>query len=228
MKLSSVGYCLCVLAFLLFLSIADSTSETSGLKGSLGIYIYENVEGYHTVSSTAGTELMNILLPAFTKIMVHDRIPLESNETVRILEKMTEDRKVTLTTINTWLAGGAISIPTITFADDDIKFKDLTWHIDQDAVITDVEMKGMTHVLFGSISGFVKSVEGKDAKKRLVSVNAIANIRLVDISEGTTVWAKTYRDVKAGFDARTAFDDAVVDLSARVGDEIQKFLTNAN
>jgi hypothetical protein len=209
---------------MLILCFAVMAMGSTGAKGSLGIYIYENIEGYHTISSTAGTELTNALLPVFGKVMAYDRIPLESNETVRILEEMTKDRKVAVTAVSTWLSGGVISAPTVTFADDDIKFKDLTWHIDQEAVMADAKKNGMTHVLFGSISGLVKSVEGMDAKERLVSVNAIANLKLVDVSLGAVVWAKTYRDVKAGFDARRAFDDAVVDLSAKAAGEVLTFL----
>jgi len=215
-----VGVTSCILILCFTAMAVGSTWE----KGSLGIYIYENVEGFHTVSSTAGTEFTNAFLSLFGKIMAYDRIPLESNETVRILEEMTKDRKVSVTAISTWLSSGVISAPTVTFADDDIKFKDLTWHIDQEAVMVDAKNKGMTHALFGSITGLVKSVEGNGSKGRLVSVNAIANLKLVDVSQESVVWAKTYRDVKAGFDARTAFDDAVVDLSAKAGGEVLAFL----
>jgi hypothetical protein len=213
-----------VVPCMLILCLAAMAAGSIGAKGSLGIYIYENIEGYHTVSSTAGTELTSAFLPVFEKVMVYDRIPLQSNETVRILEEMTEDRKVAITAISTWLSGGVISAPTVTFADDDIKFKDLTWHIDQEAIIADAKKTGMTHALIGTISGFVKSVEGMDAKGRLVSVNATANLKLLDVSQGTVVWAETYRDVKAGFDARSAFEDAVLDLSAKAGGDVLAFL----
>jgi hypothetical protein len=220
-----IGACMVsVVACILILCFTTMAMADTGAKGSLGIYIYENIEGYHTVSSTAGTELANVFTPVFGKVMAYDNIPLESNETVRILEEMTKDRKVTVTVLNTWLSGGSLSVPTVTFADDDIKFKDLTWHVDQKAVLADAKEKGMTYALFGSISGLVKGVEGEGAKQRLVSVNTIANLKLVDISQGTVVWAKTYREIKAGFDARTAFDDAVVSLSAKAGNEILEFL----
>lgn len=211
-------------AIFLILCLSNTASADTGSKGSLGIYIYENIEGYHTVSSTAGTELTSAFLPAFAKVMAFDRVPLESNETVRILEKMTEDRKVTVTAINTWLAGGAIAAPTVTFADDDIKFKDLTWHVDENAVMADAKKKGMTHILIGSISGLVKQSGGGGAKARLVSATAMANLKLLDVVQGTAVWAKTYRDVKAGFDARTAFDDAVLCISGKAGGEVMEFL----
>jgi hypothetical protein len=209
---------------MLILCFAAMAAGGVEAKGSLGIYIYENIEGYHTVSSTAGTELTNTFLPLFEKVMAYDRVPLQSNETARILEEMTKDRKVAVTAISTWLSGGVISAPTITFADDDIKFRDLTWHIDQEAVIADARKNGMTHALFGTISGFVRSVEGADTKGRLVSVNATANLKLVDISQGTVVWAETYRDTKAGFDARTAFEDAAFDLSSKAGSDVLAFL----
>jgi len=214
------GVVVCILS----LCFTTMAMADTGSKGSLAIYIYENIEGYHTVSSTAGTELSNLFIPVFGKVMSNDNIPLESNETVRILEEMTKDRKVTVTVLNTWLSGGGLSVPTITFADDSIKFRDLTWHVDQKAILADAKEKGMTHALFGSISGLVKGVEGEGARRRLVSVNTIANLKLVDISKGTVVWAKAYRETKAGFDARTAFDDAVVSLSAKAGNELLEFL----
>lgn len=209
-------------AGLVNVSYSDSNSNES-----LGIYIYENIEGYHTVSSTAGTELSNVFLNLFDKVMTIDRVPLQSNETVRILEEMTEDRKIVVTAINTWLTGGVISTPTITFADDAIKFKDLTWHIDQEKVLADAKEKKVSHALIGSFTGMVKSVkEDKTGPKgRLISVNVIANVRLVEVPGGAVLWAKTYRDIKAGFDFRTAFDSAVLGISEYVAKDAKKSLS---
>ncbi|UCF04165.1 MAG: hypothetical protein JSV33_09440 [bacterium] len=212
-------------AVLLALCAASSCPATT--KSSLGIYLYENIEGYHTTSSTAGTELSNKLLKVFDKVMVFDKVPLESNETVGILEKMTEDRKVTVTAISTWLTGNVISAPSITFADDDIKFKDLTWHIDQDVVLAEARKNTMTYVLIGSFDGIVKKVGNKKLNPdgRLLSVTVLGNIRLIDVAENTIIWAKTYQDIKNGFDARIAFDKAVSKLSGHIGKDATQALS---
>jgi hypothetical protein len=211
----------------IFMALCTVSSGPAIAKSSLGIYLYENIEGYHTTSSTAGTELSNKLLKVFDKVMAYDKVPLESNETVRILEKMTEDRKVTVTAINTWLTGNVISTPSITFADDDIKFKDLTWHIDQDGVLADAKKNAMSHVLIGSFSGMVKKVGNKKLNPdgRLLAVTVLGNVRLIDVAKNTIVWAKTYQDIKNGFDARIAFDKAVSKLSGQIGEDATQALS---
>jgi hypothetical protein len=86
------------LVLLATLGLATSAGAESG-KSSLGIYLYENIEGFHTVSSTANARFASSLLPVFTKITTNDKVPLESNESVRILDELTKDRKVTVTTV---------------------------------------------------------------------------------------------------------------------------------
>ncbi len=204
---------------LLLLSLASAAgAQTSGL--SLGIYIFENLEGYHSVSSAAGTELSNLLQADWPKVMVFDKVPLESNETVRILEEMTEDRKVVVTAINTWLQGGVISTPTVTFADDAIKFKDLTWHLDQAAVQADAAERGLSHVLIGTFTGLVK--EAGTGGGKLVSVQVLANVRVMKTADGSVAWSGTYRDRAAGFDPRSAFDETVLKIAGKIGEEARK------
>jgi hypothetical protein len=198
--------------------------------GYLGIYTYENIEGYHTVSGAAGTELINSYLPFFERVVTFDKVPLTSNETVRILEKMTKDRKIVVTAINSWLAGGVVAVPTVTLADDAIKFKDLTWHINQDSVLTDAKKKGMTHVIIGTFTGIENPVQtdAEGARKRMRSVNVLGNLRLMDVARGSVIWAKTYRQAKADFDSRLAFNAAVLAVAETAGKEAKEICDRLN
>ena len=195
--------------------------------GALGIYIYEHIEGYHRVASTAGTEITSALLTTFDRVMAHDGIPLESNETVRILDEMTKDREVVITTITTWLRGEVIAAPTIKFKDDAIKFKDLTWHVDQDAVLEHAREQKLDHVLIGSISGLVNAVKSASSGsgRQLYSVQAVANLRLLDLEKGATLWAKTYRETQTGFDARSVFESLAAAVGEQAGVDINAQLT---
>lgn len=193
-----------------------SVSVAAAATGALGIYVYENIEGYHRVASTSGTELSAALLTAFARVMAYDKIPLQSNETVRILDEMTKDREVVVTSITTWLHGEILAMPTVKFKDDAIKFSDLTWHVDQDKVVADAKTNKLDHILIGSITGLVNPVQSASSPsgRKLFSVQAMGNFRLIDLRNETTVWAQTYRETQAGFDTRGVFDE----LAARVGE----------
>jgi hypothetical protein len=194
-------------------------------KGFLGVYAYETLEGRHTVSSAAGTELANAFIPLFAKVTTSDKVPLTSNETVRILEAMTKDRKIVVTTLSAWLAGGVIAAPTITLADDSMKFKDLTWHVDEDSVLADAKRAGMTSVIIGTFTGMANPIAGTgEAAKNLRSVNVLGNIRLIDVKQGGVVWAKTYRRAKADFDSRLAFNGAVLEVADSAAKDIKEAL----
>ncbi len=216
-KFQRVSGVLLTLSVLLF--IWPGLSISGGKSGSIGLYIYENLEREHTISSVAGTELGNTLLEYFEKVSVIDRVPLESNETVRILDEMTKERKVTVTSVHTWLSGGVISSPTLTFADDSIKFKDLTWHIDSGAIMKDAGKRGLKKVLYGDFSGFVSPANPNNP--RLASVTVVANLRLVTVAGESVEWAKTYRSVMAGFDPRVAFSDAIVSICETVSNDLK-------
>ena len=211
--------CGVVLIVSVLLAMTPGLTISGEKAGSIGLYIYENIERAHTISSTAGTELGNTLLKYFKKVSVIDRVPLESNETVRILDEMTKERKVTVTSIHTWLSGGVISSPTLTFADDAIKFKDLTWHIDSDEIIKDAGKRGLKKVLYGDFSGYVAQTNPNNP--RLGSVTVVANLRLMTVDGESVEWAKTYRSVTAGFDPRVAFDDAVVSICETVSEDLR-------
>ncbi|MBN2184524.1 MAG: hypothetical protein JW746_04275 [Candidatus Krumholzibacteriota bacterium] len=202
------------------LAVIPGLSISGEKTGSVGLYIYENIEGEHTISSAAGTELGNTLLEYFGKVSVIDRVPLESNETVRILDEMTKERKVTVTSVHTWLSGGVISSPTLTFADDAIKFKDLTWHIDSGKIIQDAGKRGLKKVLYGDFSGYVSPANPGNPK--LGSVTVVANLRLMTVAGESVEWAKTYRSVMAGFDPRIAFNDAIVSICETVSEDLKE------
>ncbi|MBN2069952.1 MAG: hypothetical protein JW814_00735 [Candidatus Krumholzibacteriota bacterium] len=210
--------CRLVLIVCVLTAMIPGLSRAGEKAGSIGLYIYENIEGAHTVSSTAGTELTNTLLGSFRKVSVIDKVPLESNETVRILDEMTKDRKVTVTSIHTWLSGGVISSPTLTFADDAIKFKDLTWHIDHEKIIKDATERGLDKVLFGDFSGYI--ADTNSSNRKLGSVTVVANLRLMTVKGESVEWAKTYRSVTAGFDPRVTFDEAVVNICKAIADDL--------
>lgn len=196
--------------------------------GKVGVYLYENVEGFHTAGAACGTSLADHLKPYAKGVIAFDKVPLESNETVRILDELTKDRKIVVAAVHTWLAGGAISTPSVTLADDAIKFKDLTWHVNQEAILKEAAKSGLSHVLLGTVTGLVKESGNRAAQSgsKLFSVTVQANFQLVDVASGAGLWAKTYRDVKAGFDPRTAFDEGALhvgemagkDLATRFGD----------
>jgi hypothetical protein len=208
------------------LGLAGPASVEAGTH-SLGIYVYENIEGFHTVSSTANTKLAASLQPVFAKIAENNKVPLESNETVRILDELTEDRKVTVTPLTSWITGNVISAPTITFADDDIKFMDLTWHVDENAVKEDTKAKGLSHALVGAFSGMVKSAGGEgSAKKRLLSVTVIANMKLINVKDDSIAWSWSHTAVAAGFDSRVAFNDAVSNICDIASEELIKKLSD--
>ena len=192
----------------------------------VGIYVYETLEGHHSVSSSSGTLLVGSLLPHCAQVIALDKVPLESNETVRILEEMTKDRKVVITAVSTWLTGGVLAAPTITLADDAIKFKDLTWHIDHKAVLKDAQQRGLTYALVGSAVGLARETAERAAGTGtpLVVVTIQGDFQLIDIRTDAAVWAKTYRETQAGVDARTGFDGGVLRVAKLVGDDLAKSL----
>lgn len=210
-----------VLLLAVALCFGDSASAGKG-ETTLGIYLYENIEGFHTVSSTANSKFATSLLPGFARITTCDRVPLESNETVRILDEMTKDRKVVVTTLTTWMTGNVISAPTVTFADDAVKFKDLTWHVDENALLQDAKAKKLNQVLMGSFSGMVRKTGGDESNKNLISVTVISNMKLVDLRDDSMVWTGSYSEVAAGFDPRVAFNDAVIRICDTAGNELNK------
>lgn len=212
----------CMLLILICIMMPQDVLPSDYEGKAIGVYLYENIEGYHTVSSTAGTVLSNDLLTLFGKVTSVDKVPLESNETVRILEGMTEDRKVVITALNTWIAGNVISAPSITFADDAIKFKDLTWHVDDNAVREDAKKKNLDYILTGAFSGMVKQASSGNGK--LKSVTVIANMRIMDLNGDAIVWSGSFSETAAGFDPRVAFNDAVMNLCKKAGKEINTVL----
>jgi hypothetical protein len=196
----------------------------------VGVYLYENVEGFHTAGAACGTSLAEQLAPNAKGVIAVDKVPLESNETVRILDELTKDRKTVIAAVHTWLAGGAISTPSVTLADDAIKFKDLTWHVDQEAILKEAGKMDLSHVLLGTVTGLVKESGNRAAQSgsKLFSVTVQANFQLLEVASGTGLWAKTYRDVKAGFDPRTAFDAGALHVGEMAGKDLAARLGGTN
>ncbi len=203
------------------LAVPTATPKDSAVK--LGIQVFENLEGYHTQTSELGTRLGKVLMSALESIDIDDQVPLQSNETVRILDEMTKGRKVIVTTLHALSTTGGVNYPTIVFADDAIKFADLTWKLDEDAALKRAKAKGMTHCLTGVCTGLV-TVPHEDTaagKRNLSSITANINLRLHDLSTGKTVWMNTYQQVVAHSDPRLAFIQALEDIAPTIASDLQ-------
>jgi hypothetical protein len=200
-------------------------SESPAGPPKLGVYVFENLEGYHTQSSTLGTRLGAELLPLCEKVVVEDSVPLESNETVRILDEMTKDRKVVVTTLHAFAKDGGVDYPSVVFADDAIKFADLTWKVDDGKVLELAKASGDTHCLMGTCEGIATkpSKDSASGRRGLVAVTASVNIRLLSVSDGKAEWMNTYRQVVSHTDPRIAFEQAIELVSAQIADELREF-----
>lgn len=194
--------------------------------GNTGVYIYENLEGKHSSASTCAVALVAHMRNHATGIVSFDRVPLQSNESVRILDQLTKDRKIIVTNISTWFGGGVVAAPTVTLADDALKFADLTWHIDRDAVLRDAADKRLAQVIVGVAEGLIKQSErpAGSSGSRLVSVTIEVNIQLLQVGTGMALWANTYTAVQAGFDPRAAFALGLQELGKTIAADIQAFL----
>jgi hypothetical protein len=195
----------------------------------LGIYVYENLEGDHTPSSTFGTYLGSMLQPVCKNIKVEDSVPLKTNETVRILDEETKDRKVVWTTLSTYAEKGSVDYPAITFADNDIKFMDLTWKVDGDRVVAAARKAGLTHCLIGTCTGYVTppSMESAAGKKGLTPVTASVNVRLRNLATGVDEWMKNYRQVVPHTDHRIAFEQAIEMVAERIAKDLAVYMKDA-
>jgi len=222
MKTSIVVIIAIILATPISTSIASTDKQSLG---HIGVYIYESLEGYHSISSTCGNLLSQGLIKCDANPSVQDRVPLVTNESVRILEEMTEDRKIVVSPVVAWFTGGSIISPSITIADDDIKFVDLTWHIDTDRVMG--LASELDHVLIGTVSGQLRRTQEQAAQSgsTLVSVTVRGNFRIVRVADGSVIWATTQSTVKAGFDPRVAFEGGIENISEKVVSDLTSFLT---
>lgn len=195
----------------------------------LGVFVYENLEGMHTSSSTFGTSLGAELMDLIDKVTVSDNVPLQSNETVRLLDELTKDRKVVVTTLTAAFKNGGVDYPTVTFADDDIKFTDLTWKVDVDKVIAGAKEAGLTHALIGTCTGLVTAPHKKSAagKRELTAVTASVNVRLFNLTTGEIDWMNTYRHVVSHTDARVAYEQATEAAAAEVAGDLNKIFAES-
>jgi hypothetical protein len=204
------------------LAVMLSASTAGAGLGRVGVYVYESIESYHSAGATAGNAIATALLPLAESAIAFDRIPLQSNETVRILSEMTKGREIVMSAIVATLAGGIIASPTMKMADDEIKFKDLTWHVDHDAVIADATKRGLTHVIIGTATGQARETADRAAGSgsKLISVTVQASLQLVDLKTGAAIWAKSLRHVQAGFDPRVAFDEGLLAIGEKATVEL--------
>jgi len=214
------------LAFCLEAAMLPAAAGAGPMK--LGIFVYENLEGEHTPSSTFGTHLGSMLQPVCKNIKVEDSVPLKTNETVRILDEETKDRKVVWTTLSTYARNGDVDYPAITFADDDIKFMDLTWKVDGDRVVAEAGKDGLTHCLMGTCTGYVMPPNETSAtgKMGLASVTASVNVRLYNLATGRDEWMKNYRQVVAHSDPRIAFEQAIELVSDRIAGDLTVYMND--
>jgi hypothetical protein len=216
-----------LLAAALVLFVPLRVSRASPVK--LGIFVFENIEGYHTQSSTFGTRVGAELLSMCDDVKVEDSVPLESNETVRILEEMTEDRKVVVTTLHAAVKDGVVEYPAVVFADDAVKFADLTWKVDDGKALEAAKKAGLSHCLIGTCKGLVTPPDKESAAGRrgLSAVTASVNVRLLSVSSGKAEWMDTYRQVVSHTDARIGFEEAVEMVATRVAEDLAGFFGGA-
>jgi hypothetical protein len=194
----------------------------------LGIFVHENLEGDHTPSSTFGTHLGSMLQPVCKNIKVEDSVPLKTNETVRILDEETKDRKVVWTTLSTYAQKGAVDYPAITFADNDIKFMDLTWKVDGDKVVALAKNAGLTHCLTGTCTGYITQPSARSAagKQDLTVVTASVNVRLHNMATGEAEWMKNYRQAVPHTDLRIAFEQAAEMVAERIAKDLAVYVND--
>jgi hypothetical protein len=211
-------------------AVTAATAGAGGKLGSVGIYVYENLEGAHTPSSASGTRLAALLASSATQVLAVDKVPLVSNESVRILDKLTEDRKIVVAAVHTWFTGNVIAAPTITLADDAIKFQDLTWHVDRETVLVQAAKDGQTQALIGTATGLIKEAGNRAAQSgsKLRSVTVEADFQLIDVRTGAASWAQHFRVVNAGFDPRVAFDDGLTQVAELAAKELQTMIIGKN
>jgi len=182
-----------------------------------GVYIYEHLEGQtvpgstfcHAFSSAVGSR-------GYTCV---DRVPLESNENVRILSEMTEGRTVVVTTLRAAWMGGQIVYPAVEMPADEIKFIDLSWHVDSDAVIEAATAAGQAEYIVGSISGQV--TEGQWSDRQTYRVTAICNVQKIFTKFGTAVWTFQKTKTGSGFDPVVVYAKLVAELGAEAAASIE-------
>jgi hypothetical protein len=210
------------------LAILPAATGAGDMK--LGIFVYENLEGDHTPSSTFGTHLGSMLQPVCKNIKVEDSVPLKTNETVRILDEETKDRKVVWTTLSAYAKHGDVDYPAITFADNDIKFMDLTWKVDGDKVAAEAKKAGLTHCLIGTCTGYVTlpSEKSPTGKMGLTPVTASVNVRLHNLATGEDEWMKNYRQVVPHTDHRIAFEQAIEMAAERIAKDLGVYMQDTH
>jgi hypothetical protein len=216
---------LCALAAAAILAAA-AAGPSAADSMNLGIFVYENLEGYHTPSSTFGTYLGSKLMPVCKTIKVEHRVPLQTNETIRILDEETEDRKIVWTTLDAFFNNGTIDYPAVTFADDDIKFRDLTWKVDEETAVKWAREAGMTHCLMGTCTGYVTipSKKTEVGQRGLKVVTASVNIQLYNLKTGETEWMQNYRQVVSHMDNRIAFEQGAEMVADRIAKDLSIFM----
>jgi hypothetical protein len=199
------------------------TSATGPVK--LGVFVWENLEGIHTQSSKFGTSLGSLLMPILDNTHVENSVPLRSNETVRILEEMTEDRKVAVTTLYATASNGVIDYPAVVFADDDIKFTDLTWKVDDGKAMEMAKALDLGYCLVGTCTGLATPPNRDSAagRRNLTAVTASISIYLYKLSTGKAEWMKTYRQVVSHTDPRLAFEQAAEMAADQVAEDLKDF-----
>ncbi len=212
--------------FFSFITILPSSQFTVASEPiKIGIFIFENLEGVHTQSSNFGTQLGSKMMPWCGKVHIEDSVPLRSNETVRILDEMTKDRKVVVTTLLAYQKGGGIDYPAVVFADDDIKFIDLTWKVDGEKATEAAKKAGLNYCLIGTCKGLVTPPNKDTAagKRNLSAVTASVNIRLQNVSNGEQEWMNTYRQVVSHSDPRIAFEQAVEMVADQIAEDLEAY-----
>ena len=175
---------------------------------TIGIYVFENLEGRNVTSSTAATILARELRDAGEQVSVASRVPLQSNETIRLLDEMsTGETLVSTRTATAFAGGGVIQFETTKISDEVLKYTDLTWHIDQAALMDLAKEAGVDYVLMGDVRGTLLPPSSVGGGK-LRSVEVSGRLQLVNVKTGMADWSDILRSRQADFQEDLAFDKA--------------------
>lgn len=214
-----LGILLSGLLLALVLLPASAHAET------IGIYIFENLEGRNVTSSTAATILARELRDAGMQVSVASRVPLQSNESIRLLDELaTGETLVSTRTATAFAGGGVIQFETTKISDETLKYSDLTWHIDQNALMEQAKEAGVEYVLMGDVRGTLLPPSSVGGGK-LRSVEVSGRLQLVKVGTGMADWSDILRSRQADFRAELAFDKAAESGAQKVAKSLLETLS---
>jgi len=154
------------------------------------------------------------------QVSVASRVPLQSNETVRLLDELsTGETLVTTRTARAFAGGGVIQFETTEISDETLKYTDLTWHLDQNALMEQAKEAGVEYVLMGDVRGTLLPPSSVGGGK-LRSVEVSGRLQLVKVGTGMADWSDILRSRQADFRAELAFDKAAESGAQKIAESL--------